>query len=83
VELMIRADRSIMVDSVETALGYFRGLAHSIMHDRLILRNVCARWVPRELKYPEKMHRVDMSVLAISLIFCRWRNDAYQDYSWR
>jgi hypothetical protein len=35
VEELIRADRRITIDSVATALGCYRGLAYSIMHDRL------------------------------------------------
>jgi transposase len=57
---LIRADRSITIDSVATALGYSPGLAYNIMHDRLKFRKVCARWVPRELKDPEKMNRMDL-----------------------
>jgi transposase len=54
-EELIRADRRIRIDSVATALGCSRGLAYSIMHDRLKCRKMCARWVPRELKDREKI----------------------------
>jgi transposase len=43
VEELIRADRRITIDSVVTALGCSRGLAYSIMHDRLKFQKVCAR----------------------------------------
>jgi hypothetical protein len=39
-----------MIDSVATALVCSRGLAYSIMHDRLQFWKVCAWWMPRELK---------------------------------
>jgi transposase len=50
VEQLIRAHRRITIDGVATALGCSHGLAYSIMHVRLTFRQVCARWVPRELK---------------------------------
>jgi hypothetical protein len=49
-EELIGADRWITTGSVANALGSSRGFADSITHDRLKLRKVCARWVPRELK---------------------------------
>jgi hypothetical protein len=50
VEVLIRADRRITIDSVATALGCSHGLAYSQMHDHWKFREVYARWVPRELK---------------------------------
>jgi hypothetical protein len=50
VEDLIGADRRIIIDSVATTLGCSHCLAYSIMHGRLRFWNVCARWVPRELK---------------------------------
>jgi hypothetical protein len=41
VEELIRADRTITLDSVSTTLGCSLGLAYSIMHDRLKFRKVC------------------------------------------
>jgi hypothetical protein len=40
----------------------FHGLAYSIMHDRFKSRKMCARWVPRELKDPEEMNRMGLSL---------------------
>jgi hypothetical protein len=47
----------IQSDSVATALGRSHGLLYSIMHDGLKFRNVCARWVPRELKDRKKLNK--------------------------
>jgi hypothetical protein len=60
VEELIRADRRIMIDSVETAQGCSHGLAYSIIHDCSKFRKVCARWVPRELKDLDTMNRMDL-----------------------
>jgi hypothetical protein len=50
VEVLIRVERRIMIDSRATALRCPHGLAYSIMHDHLKLRKVCSQWVPREPK---------------------------------
>jgi hypothetical protein len=62
VEELIRADRRIAIDSVATALGCPRGLAYSMLHDRLKFRKVCGRWVPRELTDREKMNQMGLSL---------------------
>jgi hypothetical protein len=58
---LVRADRKITTDTVETALGCSHGLAYSIMYDRLKFRVVWARWVPKELK-DKKINRMDLSL---------------------
>jgi hypothetical protein len=62
VELLIRADRRITIDSVATALGCSQGVAYSTMHDRLKFRKVCARCVLKELTDREKIKRMDLSL---------------------
>jgi transposase len=54
VEVLIRGDRRITIDSVATTRGCSHGLAYSTMHDYLMFRKVCARWVPREEKDRER-----------------------------
>jgi hypothetical protein len=63
VENLIRDDRTIIRDSVATALGHSHGLAYSKMNEYLKFRKVCARWVLRELKNREKMkNRMGLSL---------------------
>jgi hypothetical protein len=62
VEELIRADRRITIDSVATALGCSRGLAYSVLQDRVKFRKVCARWVPRKLKVREEIDRMGLSL---------------------
>jgi transposase len=59
---MIRADRKITIDSVATALRCPHGLAYSILHDLLKFRELCARWMPRELKDREKIRQTGLSL---------------------
>jgi hypothetical protein len=62
VEELVRADRTITIDIVATALGCPHGLAYSTMHDHLKFRQVCARSEPRELEDREKMkNRMSLS----------------------
>jgi transposase len=67
VEELIRADRRITIDSVATALGCSRGLAYSIMHDRLKLRKVCARRVSQRTERSRK-NEPNWFVLATSTV---------------
>jgi hypothetical protein len=62
VEELIRADRSITIDRVATALGCSRCLTYSIMHDHLKFWKVCIWWVPRELKDRQKINRMGLSL---------------------
>jgi hypothetical protein len=62
VEKLIRADRRITIYSVATAPECFRGLTYRKMHDRLKVREVCARWVPREPMDREKINRMELSL---------------------
>jgi hypothetical protein len=59
-EQFIRADRRIILDGIETAIGCSHGIAYGIMHDHLKFWKGCARWVPRELKDREKMNRIGL-----------------------
>jgi hypothetical protein len=61
-ERLILADRRITIYIVATILGCFQGLTYSIMHGRLKFRKVCEWWVPRGLKYREKMNRMCLSL---------------------
>jgi transposase len=69
-EELIRSDRRVTIDSVATALGCSRGLAYSIMHDRLKFRKVRARWVPLRIE-GSRRNEQNGSVLATSLTVCR------------
>jgi hypothetical protein len=66
VDVLIRADRSIMTDSAATALGCSHGLAYSIMHNPLKFRKVCAQDNRRI-----KKTLTEGSVLATFLTVCR------------
>jgi hypothetical protein len=62
VEELIRADRRIMTESVETTLWCSHALAYDILHDLLKFRKVCAWRLPRELKDRDKINRMGLSL---------------------
>ena len=44
---LIHSDRRIQVEEIEQALGISHGSVSTILHDRLGMRKLTARWVPR------------------------------------
>ena len=46
---LIHSDRRIQVEEIEQALGISHGSVSTILHDRLGMRKLTARWVPRSL----------------------------------
>jgi hypothetical protein len=71
---LIRADRSITIDSVATTLGCSPGLICSIIHYHLRFRKACARPVSRELKDEEKINRMGPSLQHL-LLYANVRKD--------
>jgi hypothetical protein len=61
-EELIRSDRRITIDSVATAIVCSHSLAHNIIHDRSKFRNVCATWLPREMRDRGKINRMGLSL---------------------
>jgi hypothetical protein len=59
-EELIWANRRIIIHSVTTALGFYNGLAYSIMHEHLKFWKVCAQWVSRKLKNWEEIKRISL-----------------------
>ncbi|KAF7272204.1 hypothetical protein GWI33_014992 [Rhynchophorus ferrugineus] len=41
---------------------------HNIIHENLDMRNLCAKWVPRELTFDQKQRRVDDSEQCLKMI---------------
>jgi hypothetical protein len=62
VQELIRADRRITTDSGATTVGCSHGLPCSIMHGYLNFWEVCAQWLPKELKDQEKINRMGLSL---------------------
>ena len=61
VEKLVMDDRRIKVMEIAVAMGISKGSVETILHDKLGLSKVCARWVPRMLSAVQRADRVDMS----------------------
>ena len=46
---LVYSDRRIQVEEIAQALGISHGSVSTILHDRLGMRKLTARWVPRSL----------------------------------
>ena len=56
---MIESDARVTYCEIEKTLGISAPTVHSILHEHLNVRKVCARWVPRKLTTEQKQHRID------------------------
>ena len=46
---LVYSDRRIQVEEIAQALGISHGGVSTILHDRLVMRKLTARWVPKSL----------------------------------
>lgn len=65
VEYLVMSDRRLRVDEIAASTGISHGSVETILHEKLGMFKVCARWVPRSLTLklnPAQMRiRVDIS----------------------
>jgi histone-lysine N-methyltransferase SETMAR len=57
---LILQNRRVTVDKIAKQLNIGVGSAYSVVHDNLLLRKVCARWVLKELMDVHKCMRLDI-----------------------
>lgn len=58
VRTIVAEDARVTVAQLEVAIGISSGSIRTILHDKLHLRKVCARWVPHQLTEEQKAARV-------------------------
>ena len=63
---LLEADPHISLVEIANAVGVSTGTAHTIMHDNLQFRKVCARWVPHALTQAQKTKRVQCAQRLLS-----------------
>ena len=54
-------DRRIKVCEIDAIVGISVGAVHNILHEKLEMKKMCARWVPRLLIINQKRTRKDIS----------------------
>ena len=57
---MILENRRITFDELVQATGLSRGTLHTIIHEDLKMKKVCAQWVPHNLTNAQKQKRVEI-----------------------
>jgi len=59
---MIMEDRRMKVREIAEAVGISTERVHNILHEKLHVKKLCARWVPRLLTLDQKRTRKDNAV---------------------
>ena len=55
---MIKMDRHVTYREIQSSLGIDMKQIHTILHDRLNVKKLCARWIPHKLTDAQKENRV-------------------------
>ena len=75
---LVYSDRRIQVEETAQALGISHGSISTILHDRLGIRKLTARWVPRSLSNEQMATRASVCSALLKLLgqkmifFCVW-----------
>lgn len=56
---LIKEDRHVTYREIEASLGISPPAIHTILHDHLVVKKICSRWIPHNLTNAEKKARVD------------------------
>lgn len=59
IQAIVEEDARVTVAQLEVAVGISSGSVRSILHNKLQLHKVCARWVPHQLTESQKTARVE------------------------
>jgi histone-lysine N-methyltransferase SETMAR len=63
VDVLIQKDRRITVSTLSHETGLSIGSIHTIVHDHLGYRKICAQWVPKLLSEEQRDNRAGMSLM--------------------
>ena len=63
---LLEEDPHISLVEIANAVGVSTGTAHSIVHDNLQFRKICARWIPHALTQAQKTKRVQCAQKLLS-----------------
>ena len=58
---LVRNDRKWKVHELADIVKISDGSVFTILHERLGMQKLCAKWVPRELTVDQKQQRIDAS----------------------
>ncbi|KAI6648784.1 hypothetical protein LOD99_7047 [Oopsacas minuta] len=55
---MVIADPNVTYERIQHEIGISSGAVHTVLHQSLQLRKLCARWIPHQLHPEQKQNRV-------------------------
>ncbi|KAI6648415.1 hypothetical protein LOD99_8205 [Oopsacas minuta] len=55
---MVIADPNVAYERIQHEIGISPGAVHTVLHQSLQLRKLCARWIPHQLHPEQKQNRV-------------------------
>ena len=61
-------NRLIKVREIAEIVGISVGAVHNILHEKLEMKKMCARWVPRLLTIDQKRTRKDISEQCLTML---------------
>ena len=59
VRVLIMQDRHVTYREIELSLGISCTNIHSILHEQLVVKKICSRWINHSLTIAQKKVRVD------------------------
>ena len=75
---LVYSDRRIQKEEIAQALGISHGSVSTILHDRLSMRKLTARWVPKSLSDEQMATRASLCSALLKrlgqkmIFFCVW-----------
>ncbi|KAF7283525.1 hypothetical protein GWI33_000358 [Rhynchophorus ferrugineus] len=65
---IILTGRKLKLNKIADTLRISTERVHHIIHEYLVMRKLCAKWVPRELTFDQKQRRVDYSEQCLKMV---------------
>lgn len=84
IQEMVAGDPSISIRALSDTLDISSSSVHAILHDKLGLRSLCAKWIPKDLSPEQKECRVTVAKQLLSFFTSGFdpRNIIYVDEKW-
>lgn len=86
VKNLINQDRHVTYQEIQSSLGISPTSVHSILHEHLVVKKVCSRWIPHNLTMAQKAARVNWCKEMLKKFHSGTSKDVYKivtgDESW-
>ena len=68
IQEIVEQDRCVSIRQIASGIDIASSTVHSILHNNLYLRSLCAKWIPKELSDEQKTARVN-SAQELTVLF--------------